>query len=237
MEPFSPQPTEPMVTPDPQMYHPGAALRPTTSFSSPADTGPVPLSTHHASHGPGAVAPGFGPTDAAGGLGGEVPSGPLVLGQPADAVRPVPVVRVLSPLGVEYVFLTVGLFTAASGLTAALLALVNGKTDFSVLAFPTALLVVGLPVFAGLFLRIKRLELRQPGRRFDPSKRRSTQFTQIVSFLICLFTLVGVVFSIFSKLGGQSDTSIGKTLLDGLVLLVVFGGLLAYYWRDEHREG
>lgn len=153
----------------------------------------------------------------------------------AAPTAPVPVVRVLSPVGVEYVFLTICLFAAATGLVWALLALVNGKVDFEVMAFPAALLLVSVPAFAVIFLHLKKLELRQPALKLDPSKRRSTQFTQITSFLVSLFTLVGVIFSVFAKLGGQSGVSIGRVLLDGLVLLVVFGGLLAYYWRDEHR--
>jgi divalent metal cation (Fe/Co/Zn/Cd) transporter len=137
-------------------------------------------------------------------------------------------------MGVEYVFMTISLFAAAGGLTAALLSLVNGKISFDVLAFPTALLIVSVPVFALLFLHAKRQELRSPGLRQDPSKRRSTQFTQIVSFLVCLFTLVGLVSAIFMKLGGQSDGPLWRIALDCLVLIVVFGGMLAYYWRDEH---
>ena len=170
----------------------------------------------------------------------EVPQPPSVT--PAIAAlesttptSPVPVVRVLSPVGVEYVFLTISLFAAATGLTWALLSLVNGKMSFTVLALPVALLLVSVPVFGLLLLHLKKLELRQPTLKLDPSKRRSTQFTQVTSFVVSLFTLVGVVFSIFAKLGGQSSVTIGKVLLDGLVLLVVFGGLLAYYWRDEHR--
>lgn len=160
------------------------------------------------------------------------PVGPVALG---DAANPLAVVQVLSPVGVEYVFMTISLFAVAGGLTAALLSLVNGKTDFTVLAFPTALLLISLPLFALLFLRTKRQELLRPALRQDPSKRRSTQFTQIVSFIISMFTLVGLVFSAFTKLGGQSSVPIGKAVLDGSVLLVVFGGMLAYYWWDEHR--
>jgi len=150
--------------------------------------------------------------------------------------NPMPVVKVLSPIGLEYAFMTISLFAAAGALTAALLSLVNGEFSFAVLSFPTALLVVSVPVFAYLFLRTKRLELTQPHLRLDPSKRRSTQFTQIVCFLVSFFTLVAFVFSVFGKLGGQFHTSIGKTALDCLVLLVVFGGILAYYWRDEHQR-
>jgi hypothetical protein len=152
-----------------------------------------------------------------------------------DPLRPVAVVRVLSPVGVEYVFLTFTLFTGAFGLASAFLSLVNGKADFSVLAFPTATLLVSVPIFAYLFLRLKKMELYQPDLKLDPSKRRSTQFTQIFSFIICLFTLIGLVFAILSSIGGQSAVSVGKAFLDALSLLVVFGGVLAYYWRDEHK--
>ncbi len=161
------------------------------------------------------------------------PKVPDVLSGP-EQVSPSAVVQVLSPMGVEYVFMTISLFAAAGGLTATLLALVNGKMSFDVLAFPTALLLVSVPVFALLFLRAKKREMRSPVLRQDPSKRHSTQLTQIVSFVICLFTLVGLVASIFMKLGGQSGNSLVHTALDCLVLIVVFGGILAYYWRDEH---
>jgi hypothetical protein len=152
---------------------------------------------------------------------------------PSGGVNPTPVVRVLSPFGVEYVFLTVALLTSAFALTAILLLLVNGSTGFDSLAFPTSMLVVALPVFAFLFLRLKKMELIVPDLKLDASKRRSTQFTQIVAFLACFFTLVGFVFSIFANIGG-SDLSVGKAALNSLCILAVAGGILAYYWRDEH---
>jgi len=155
--------------------------------------------------------------------------------QSGQSPRPVPVVQVLSPVGVEYVFMIISLVTAAIGLTAALLAMVNGKFDFTVLAFPAALLVTGVPVFAFLFLRLKKLELRNPALKLDPSKRRTTQATQIISFIVSMFTVVGLIFAILAKLGGQSDVSIGKAILDALCVLVVAGGILAYYWHDEHK--
>jgi len=161
-------------------------------------------------------------------------SEPVGLSAPAGPVNPVAVVRVLSPTGVEYVFMTISLFMSAGGLTGTLLAVVNDKTDFQVLSFPTAVLLVGVPVFALLFLRLKKRELLQPTLKLDPSKRRSTQFTQIVCFLICIFTLVGLVSTLFAKLGGQTKMSLVKVVLDCLVLLAVFGGMLVYYWRDEH---
>lgn len=149
--------------------------------------------------------------------------------------KPIPVVRVLSPMGVEYVFLTITLFGGAIALAAALISLVNGKTDFQVLSFPAAVLLVTVPVFTLLFLRLKKLEVARPELRLDASKRRSTQFTQIVTFAACLFALIGFVFDIFAKIGGQSGPTIVKAGLDALCILAVAGGILFYYWRDEHK--
>jgi hypothetical protein len=167
-------------------------------------------------------------------------SAELVSPQAGDAndqdLRPQPVVKVLSPLGVEYVFMTVALFTMAAGLGSALITLVNGKSSFSVLAYPASLLVVSVPVFALLFLRLKKIELKDSAQRLDASKRRSTQFIQIVNFLICFFTLIGLVGIVISKLGGNYKSSLVKVFLDVLVIEVIAGGILVYYWHDEHKK-
>ena len=151
-----------------------------------------------------------------------------------DPVTPMPVVQVLSPRGVEYVMLTIALFTAAIGLTSALLCLVNGQTSLMSLSLPAALLLVGLPVFAALFLRLKRAELKNPSLKLDQSKRRSTQTTQIISFLVSILTLVGLIVTIFAAIGGETE-SIGKAIASALIVFVIFTGILAYYWWDEHR--
>ncbi len=148
---------------------------------------------------------------------------------------PIPVVKVLSPLGVEYVFMTFSLFVTATSIVGVLLSFVNGGTDFSTLAFPTATLVVALPVFAIIFLHLKRLELQTPSLRLDPSKRRSTQVTQIVSFLVSFFTLIGFAYAVMASVGGLTTVSVGKAALDALSVLAVSLGVLAYYWRDEHK--
>jgi hypothetical protein len=154
----------------------------------------------------------------------------------SNSVVPIPVVRVLSPRGVEYVFLTLALLTAQVGLGAAIISLVNGQTSFSVLAYPTAALIVSVPIFAVLFLRLKKSELNNPDFKLDPSKRRSTQFTQIINFIVCFFALIGFVSALFAKMAGNYGGSIIKLFLDILVILVVSGGVLFYYWRDEHRS-
>jgi hypothetical protein len=158
------------------------------------------------------------------------------IASPATAgMNPQPVVRVLSPRGVEYVFMAIVLITGAIALAIALLAMVNGSFSFSVLQFPLALLLVSVPVFSWLFLRLKRAELLDPAARLDASKRRSTQFLQIVSFLICFFTLIGFLVTVFMKISGTYSGSIIKVILDVLVILLVAGGILFYYWTDEHK--
>jgi hypothetical protein len=150
-------------------------------------------------------------------------------------VAPQPVVQVLSPRGVEYVFLTITLFTGAINLIVVLLILINGSPNYDVLAFPTAALLVTVPVFSWLFLRLKKAELRNPKLALDPSKRRSTQFTEIIAFATCFFTLITFIFYIFAKAGGNYKGSMFKMFLDVLVILVVAGGVLAYYWFNEHQ--
>lgn len=151
-----------------------------------------------------------------------------------QTVQSQPVVKVLSPFGIEYVFLALSLFFGAGGLIAALLILVNGAASFSALAFPAAMLLVTLPVFAFLFLRLKKLEMRMPHLRLDASKRRTTQLIQIVSFITVIISLISFVYAVFAKMAGQSGTSVGKVTLDTLCFVVVAGGVLAYYWRQEH---
>ncbi len=151
-------------------------------------------------------------------------------------LTPQPVVQVLSPRGVEYVFLTIALITGAIGLISGLIELVNGKASFNALAFPAAVLLVAVPVFAWLFLRLKKAELANPSLALDASKRRSTQLIQILSFLTSFFTLISFVATIFAKMSGNYKGSMVKVVLDVLVILVVAGGILAYYWRDERRS-
>jgi hypothetical protein len=165
----------------------------------------------------------------------QAPPPPPAPAPPPANVIPQPVVRVLSPRGVEYVFMAIALVTGAIGLVSALLAIVNGNHSFSVLYFPLALLLVAVPVFSGLFLRLKQAELLDPSARLDASKRRTTQFLQISSFFICFFTLIGFLATVFAKVSGTYTGSLVKVVLDVLVILLVAGGILYYYWNDEHK--
>lgn len=162
------------------------------------------------------------------------PPAPIAPLQPPLA--PQPVINVLSPRGIEYVFQTLALLTGALGLLIVLLSLVNGQTGFDVLGFPVAMLLVSLPIFSWLFLRLKNAELRHPELRLDASKRRSTQFVQIVTFLTCLFSTITLVALVFAKIAGSYDGSIFKVFLNVFMILLIAGGILAYYWRDEHNS-
>lgn len=148
---------------------------------------------------------------------------------------PVPVVHVLSVRGVEYLMMTLALWFVAAALMWALLALVNGQTGFEILAFPISMLLVSSPLFAFFYIRLRRAELETPALRTEPSKRRLSQITQIITYLICLFNLIGFVYVIMTKIGGTGEVSIGKAALNVSVVLAIAGGILAYYWFDEHK--
>lgn len=150
--------------------------------------------------------------------------------------QPTPVVKVLSVRGVEYLFMSIFLWLSAGSFVGLVLSLINGQTGFSALAFPLSMLLVCLPGFALLFLRLKRAELNDPSLRLDASKRRLTQITQVLAFLTCLINIITFMYLILQKIGGEGDLAFGKVVVNVLVILVVAGGILAYYWNDEHRR-
>lgn len=180
-----------------------------------------------------------------------IPISPVDFGPPAqvppnqDLLRehpsvgsdePVPVVKVLSVRGIEYLFMSICLWFSAGALIGVILAPLNGQTSMDSLAFPLSLILVSLPGFAFFFLRLKRAELAQPSLRLDASKRRLSQITQVLAFLTCLINIITFVYIVLQKIGGSSSISIGKTIVNVLVILAIAGGILAYYWHDEHRR-
>lgn len=146
------------------------------------------------------------------------------------------VVKTLSTRGLEYLFMSICLWIGAAGLVASLLLLVNGQTSASTLAFPATSLVVCIPIFAIFFIRLKKAELADPALRFDASKRRTSQITQVLAFLTSLFNIITFVYLLIAATAGNSVVSLGKAVINLLVILVIAGGILAYYWVDEHRS-
>lgn len=149
--------------------------------------------------------------------------------------NPVPVVKVLSLRGVEYLMMSFTLWIASGALIWTLLSIVNGHSSASLLAMPIALLLVCVPTFGFFFLRLKNQEVTNPELRYEPSKRRLTQITQFLAFITCLFNIVAFVYLIITKVGGSESVSLGKSFLNLIIILIIAGGVLAYYWNDEHR--
>jgi hypothetical protein len=160
---------------------------------------------------------------------------PTVPLAPTGSDMPLPVIKVLSVRGVEYAMMTIALWVVATTLAWVVLNSLNGSGSFNYLVVPTSALIVCLPVFGWLFLRLKRVELANPELRLDPSKRRWSQMTQILAYLACLVNLIYFVYVILQHTTGKSGTSIPKAVTNLLVILVIAGGVLAYYWVDEHR--
>lgn len=149
--------------------------------------------------------------------------------------RPVPVVKVLSVRGVEYAMMSILLWFWSASLITILVSLIMGGTGFAELAFPVSLMIVTVPAFAFFYIRLRKAELRDPGLRLEASKRRFSQITQILAFLTCLFNLIALVYILMSAASGESTTSLPKFIGATVVTLMVAGGILAYYWLDEHK--
>lgn len=152
-----------------------------------------------------------------------------------SSAQPVPVVKVLSVRGVEYGMMTIALLISASTVAWIILNMLNGSRGFDAVVIPTSALIVCLPVLAVLFIRLKRAELADPNLKLDPSKRRWSQLTQFLAFIACLVNLIYFVYAVLQHTSGGSAPSIGKTLINLIVVLVIAGGILSYYWFDEHR--
>lgn len=147
----------------------------------------------------------------------------------------VPVTRVLSVRGVEYAMMTIALWFSATGLAWVLLNTLNGSAKFDFLVVPISVLITTLPVFGILFIRLKRAELANPALRMESSKRRCSQLTQVLAFLALLINGTVFVYNVLQKINDNSEVSIGKSLLNLAIIVVIAGGILAYYWFDEHR--
>lgn len=206
----------------PQQQAPASPL-PTPPSTTPPPPAPEPLVPE--------VAHSFNDTNVKYAESGE-PTSPLDAGN--NSGDPVPVVRVLSVRGVEYGMMTISLWICAAALGATLLTIISGLASFEALAFPISLLIVALPVFAFFFLRLKKAETLNPSLALEPSKRRFSQVTQFLAFITCMINLIVFVYLVMASFGGMK-VSWGKAIGDLAVVMVIAGGILAYYWMDEHK--
>lgn len=115
----------------------------------------------------------------------------------------------------------------------------TGGTD-GLVTYATSTLLVALPVFAMLFLQIKRAEAASPAMTIDKWSRLPIQVTLVVAFLWGLFRLVGYVYSLVNGgaedplLGSNIDSSLGN-LAHTVVTVGIAGSILAYWWQAPRR--
>jgi len=166
----------------------------------------------------------------------------------APSNQPIAVVSNFTTRGLEYIIMFIALAVAAVSLGLVLHSLVDtmmGVTnDFyeGVVSFSTAALVVGLPIFRLLFLRLKKAELGDSSLVSDPSRKRAVQLTLIVTFVVGIWKVISYIYSLLNA-GTSSvndygtNPSFSGNLIHTLITLAIAGGIFAYYWRDSHKEG
>lgn len=168
--------------------------------------------------------------------------------------QPVSVVQNLSVRGFEYMVMFITLLASAFSVGWLAHSFINtlfskasntydyGGTD-SFSTFAVTILLVSFPIFAYMFIRLKKAELADPSLRHDSSRRKLTQLTQLVTFVVGLGYLIYFIYNLITPETGYSSSysvdsspSFLEQLLHMLVTMTIAGGIFLYLWRDEHRE-
>lgn len=173
------------------------------------------------------------------------PPPPTDTGSPAN--DPKPVVQALSTRGLEYTIMFISLAVFALSLGWILHSLINGATGTSnwvdnSVSFATAALIVSLPIFAFLFLRLKKAEIANSQLHDDPSRHRAIQIMLVLTFLVGLGNIITFLYSLLNggnATAGTIDSSTATTIVGNalhlLVTLAIAGTIFGYYWYEEHR--
>ncbi len=166
----------------------------------------------------------------------------------SGSATPIAVVSTFTTRGLEYIIMFIALGVAAVSLGLVLHSSVDTLMNVAnsgydgIVSYATSALVVGLPIFLLLFLRLKKAELGNNNLFHDPSRRRAVQLTLIISFLVGIWKIISYVYSLLNA-GNQSvndygaNPSLGGNLIHTLITLAIAGGIFAYYWRDSHKPG
>lgn len=179
------------------------------------------------------------------------PPPPLVPSQVSvSSQNPTPVVNTFTTRGIEYLIMFISLWVTATSIGFLLHQLVDSALgggsgdDFYGFIEPvtSASLVVALPIFAILFLRLKKAEQNDPSVRQDHSRRRAINITLVVTFLIGIFKVIGTVYQLIS--GGGDSTFYDSVstynplteIMHLIITLGIAGGIFAYYWHDLHQS-
>lgn len=188
------------------------------------------------------VAAALSPTD--------LPVPPPPPGQSSAAPRAV--VQSLSTRGLEYIIMFIAMGVSAFSFGSLLHSSINalyGSED-SILSsggtVPVAAsaLIVAFPILAYLFLRLKQAEIKNPVLRRDPSRRKATQLTLVVTFLVGLFYVIRFLYSLMSDntnyssglIATSTASSIVGNFIHLVITLAIAGGIFYYYWKDEHQN-
>ena len=152
-------------------------------------------------------------------------------------LQPTPVVKMWSTRGLEYAMMAISLWISALALGWLIIELINDRNSFVALVSPVSALVVCVPVLTFFFIRLKAEESKNPLLRADPSRRRWTQLTQFLAYIVVLLGLIGLVRTLLARYGADTTygRSFGKTVLDSVTAIIVPLIILVYYWADEHR--
>ena len=161
--------------------------------------------------------------------------------------KPIAVVQNLSTRGFEYSIMFLSLWISAVSLGALGHIFVSdtfskasndyyyGDTNPLNTFFITALLV-SFPIFAWLFLRLKKAELGDANLRQDPSRRKLIHMTQLVSFIFGMGYIIYFVFNLLNADRYNAGPSFAEQFSHTLVTLAIAGGIFVYYWRDDHKK-
>lgn len=165
----------------------------------------------------------------------------------SNPTRPVAVVSNFTTRGLEYIIMFIAMAVTAVSLGLVLHSLVDtlfnadGDAYDGIVSYATSALVVALPVFAALFLRLKKAELSDTTLLEDPSRKHAVQLTLIITFIIGIWKVITYVYSLLNAGNGSVDAygstqSLGGNLIHTLITLAIAGGIFAYYWRDSHKS-
>lgn len=158
----------------------------------------------------------------------------------APAGQLMKVVPYRSTAGLEYLimFLSLWIFSLAlAGVLHDAVDTLSSSTDSfyqNTVSFAMAALVVSLPIFAYLFLRLKKQELANPDIRRDINRKNAVQLTLLVTFLIGVGRTIFYIYQLLNSNSGNNGS-----LLDNLghtiVTVGIAGTIFVYYWKDDHK--
>lgn len=150
-----------------------------------------------------------------------------------------------SAKGFEYIIFFITLGVVALSLAAMMhnmidLLIETEKYSFyrETLSFSVATLVVVMPIFILLMLKLKKDEIKNPRIKLDPSRRRAIQLLMLVTFLVGLIKLVAFVYNILGVAEPSTygrETNILAEVLHAFVTIGVAGGIFLYYWREQSK--